>query len=101
MAVFRNLVLAVTLLVGAAVVLAVGFPETPLGDRLLSIFTREAVERGGDSDVFYQYVDRTGAVKIVDDLALVPADKRGSVDRIKATGKKLQRFSSPGSQVEK
>ncbi len=93
MAFFRNFVLTVTLLVGAAVVMAVGFPETPLGDRLLSIFTRGSVERGGGDGQFYQYVDHTGAMKIVDDLALVPPDKRGSVQRIKPTGKKLQRFS--------
>ncbi len=95
MAVFRNFVLAVTLLVGAAVVMAVGFPETPLGDRLLLVFTRGTVERGGGDGQFYQYVDHTGAVKIVDDLALVPPEKRGGVKRIKPRGKKLQQFSSP------
>ena len=95
MTVFRNLMLAITLLVSVVVVLAVGFPETPLGDRLLSVLTRETRERGSADAGYYQYVDSTGAMRIVDDLSAVPPDQRANVQRVKARGKKLQQFSRP------
>ena len=93
MAVFRNLVLAAALLVGAAIVSAVGFSETPVGGRVLSVLTSGAGgARARRSDVFYQYIDRTGALKIVDDIARVPPDKRKTVTRVQPTGKKVQQF---------
>ncbi len=95
MAVFRNLVLAVTLLVSAAIVWGVGFPETPVGGRVLAVLTAHAGPRG--SRVFYQYTDRRGALKIVGDISLVPPEKRASVQRVEPTGKKVQQFRSPAS----
>ncbi len=98
MAVFRNLVIAVTLGVSAAIVWAVGLPETPVGGRVLSVLTSGAGgARARRSDVFYQYIDRTGTLKIVDDIARVPPDKRKTVTRVKPTGKKLQQFHSATS----
>ncbi len=99
MAVFRNLVIAVTLGVSAAIVWAVGFPETPVGGRVLTVLTVHAGSRG--SNVFYQYTDRNGALKIVDDIARVPPEKRASVQRVEPTGKKLQQFRSDHSNARK
>ena len=99
MAVFRNLVLAVTLLVSAAIVGAVGFPETPVGGRILAVLTAHAGPRGGEA--YYQYTDRHGALKIVDDITLVPPEKRASVQRVEPTGKKVQQFRSAASGARK